>query len=64
MWLDNDDMRRTPFLVVWIVLKVAQKTEVGGGSRSLVKNRSCLEWGVLRLGNVGVSRSSSFCDRV
>jgi hypothetical protein len=29
MWLDNDDMRRTHFLVVWIVLEAGQKTEGG-----------------------------------
>jgi hypothetical protein len=62
MWLGNDDVERPPFFVGLFASKMRHLAEAGRWINvlevSLVKNRSCLEWGFSWLGNDGAPQSS------
>jgi hypothetical protein len=68
MWLGNDDVGRTPFFVGWSASKMRHLAEARQWIKvlevSLVKIRSCLEWGASWLGNNGVPQSSFSCAGV
>jgi hypothetical protein len=68
MWLDNDDVGRTPFFVGLFSSKMRHLVEAGRWIEvlevSLVKNQSCLEWGISWLGNDGAPQSSFSCTGV
>ena len=62
MWLGNDDEERPPFFVGLFASKMRHLAEAGRWIKvlevSLVKNQSCLEWGVSWPGNDGAPQSS------
>jgi hypothetical protein len=68
MWLSNDDMGRSPFFVGLFASKMRHLVEAGWWIKvlevSLVKNRSCLEWGISWLGNDDAPESSFSCTGV
>jgi hypothetical protein len=62
MWLGNDDIGRTPFFVGLFASKTRHLVEarqwINVLEVLLVKNQSCLEWGISWLDNDGVPQSS------
>jgi hypothetical protein len=63
MWLHNDGVRQAPLLRGLDCFGGLAFAGVGGGLSLevlFVKNRSCLAWGVSRLGDDGASQSFSF----